>query len=279
LAEKNKGNNIIYLIEEPETYLHPSAQEDLLSAFRDLSYDNQIIITTHSPIFAGATDYNAILLCRKEGQSVYEYATEQTKQDFVQKIISELGIKPSYNLRDYHEKIIFVEGINDAKFFDVACRKLLDKSLKREKILVLPFGGGEDIESFLNIDYFDKSGRELYLIIDSDKHLGNEEKQKQRAEDFKKKPKSKSYVLFRSCIENYYHPCAIQRVYKLPENTFGHIKPEDNARSYIKSVVAAKGLKNIKEKNNFNVFWEMTEAEWKEVVEPELVEFLSGILN
>lgn len=279
LAEKNKGNNVIFLIEEPETYLHPSAQEDLLKAFRDLSYDNQIIITTHSPIFAGATDYNALLLCKKEGQSVYEYATEETKQGFIQNIISELGIKPSYNLRDYHEKIVFVEGINDAKFYDIVCRKILDKSLKGEKILVLPFGGGEDIESFLNIDYFDKSGRELYLIIDSDKHLGNEEKQKQRAEIFKKKPKSNSYVIFRSCIENYYHPRAFERVYKLPDNTFEHIKPEDNARSYIKSVVAVKGLKNIKEKNNFSIFWEMTEAEWKEVVEQELADFLLSILN
>lgn len=104
LAEKSKGNNIIYLIEEPETYLHPSAQEDLLTAFRDLSDDNQIIITTHSPIFAGATDHNSIVLCRKDSQSVYEYATPENKKEFINKIVAELGIKPSYNLRDYHEK-------------------------------------------------------------------------------------------------------------------------------------------------------------------------------
>jgi putative ATP-dependent endonuclease of the OLD family len=40
------------LIEEPETFLHPSAQQDLLDSIKDLSEDNQIIITTHSPIFA-----------------------------------------------------------------------------------------------------------------------------------------------------------------------------------------------------------------------------------
>ena len=280
LAEKNKGNNIIYLIEEPETYLHPSAQEDLLSAFRDLSYDNQIIITTHSPIFAGATDYDAILLCRKDGQSIYEYSTLDNKREFIDKVVSELGIKPSYNLRDHHEKIVFVESSNDARFYDIACRKLLDKSiLRREKILVLPFGGGEDIESFLNIDYFDNSGRELYLLIDSDKHKSNEDTQRQRAEEFKSKPKSNSYVLSRSCIENYYHPRAFERVYELPENTFEFIKPEGDARNYIKSVVAEKGLKNIKEKNNFSIFSEMTEDEWKEVAEHELTDFLSMIVS
>ncbi len=280
LAEKNKGNNVIYLIEEPETYLHPSAQEDLLTAFRNLSDDNQIIICTHSPIFAGATDHNAIILCRKDGQSIYEYATSENKREFINKIVGELGIKPSHNLRDYHEKIVFVESSNDAKFFEIICEKLLNKSiLRREKILVLPFGGGEDIESFLNIDYFDASGRELYLIIDSDKHVGNEEKQKQRAEDFKKKPKGNAYVLFKSCIENYYHPRAFERVYGLPENTFDFIKPEANARNFIKSVVEEKDLKNIKEKNNFRVFRETTQDEWKELVEEELVNFLSTIVS
>ncbi len=281
LAEKKKGNNIIYLIEEPETYLHPSAQEDLLAAFRDLSDDNQIIITTHSPIFAGATDHSAILLCRKDGQSVYEYATSENKKGFIDKIVLELGIKPSYNLRDYHEKIVFVESPNDSKFFEIICEKLLDKSiLRREKILVLPFGGGEDIESFLNIDYFDASGRDLYLIIDSDKHDNKQEKQNQRAEKFKEKPKSNAYVLFRSCIENYYHPRAFERVYELPENTFDFIKPEENAKKYVKSIVITNDLNNnVKEKNNLKVFKAMTKDEWNEVVEPELVEFLSMIVS
>ena len=65
LAEKNKGLNVVYLIEEPETFLHPSAQNDLLNAFRDLSEDNQVIITTHSPVFAGATNVESVVLCKR----------------------------------------------------------------------------------------------------------------------------------------------------------------------------------------------------------------------
>jgi predicted ATP-dependent endonuclease of OLD family len=169
LAEKNKGNNIIYLIEEPETFLHPSAQEDLLNSLNDLSEDNQIIITTHSPVFTGSTDYDSVILCKKEEQSIYEYADEDKKSDFIMHIVDELGIKPSYNLRDHHEKIVFVESKNDAMFYDLICKKFLDKNLlNNNKILVLPFGGGEDIESFINIDYFDKSQRDLFLIIDSE---------------------------------------------------------------------------------------------------------------
>ena len=36
---------------------------------------------------------------------------------------------------------------------------------------------------------------------------------------------------------------------------------------------------NAKEKNNFDVFEEMTQQEWESVVEPELVEFLREIVT
>ena len=212
LAEKNKGKNIIYLIEEPETYLHPSAQEDLLNAFKDLALDNQILITTHSPVFAGSTDYDAVILCWKEDQSFYEFATEDSKTDFVMQIVEELGIKPSYNLRDHHEKIVFVESKNDIVFYNTICNHVLNKNLiKNEKILVLPFGGGDDIDSFINIDYFSKSQRNLFLLIDSDKHKGNQGKRKQKIDEFSEREKATGYMLKKSCIENYYHPRAFER--------------------------------------------------------------------
>lgn len=40
---------IIFFIDEPETFLHPQAQDKLLSALNKLSEQSQIFITTHSP--------------------------------------------------------------------------------------------------------------------------------------------------------------------------------------------------------------------------------------
>ncbi|CAM4268065.1 AAA ATPase domain-containing protein [Pedobacter westerhofensis] len=226
LAEKNKGHNVIYLIEEPETFLHPTAQHDLLNALKELSVDNQVVISTHSPVFAGATGIEGVVLCTKVGQSNYENANLDNPQLFLRKIVDELGIKPSFNLRDHHEKIVFVESSNDAKFYNLICEKLLDGTLTNsEKILVLPFGGGEDIESFLNLDYFDRSGRPLYLIIDSDKQENKFEKQNGRAIKFSQdKELGKAWVLHKSCIENYYHPRAIERLYALNSNVLIFLK-------------------------------------------------------
>lgn len=278
LAEKSKGNNIIYIIEEPETFLHPTAQQDLLTALKELSDDNQVVTTTHSPVFAGATDVNGVVLCIKDGQSNYENAVIGNEQEFLFKIIDELGVKPSFNLRDHHENILFVESTNDMKFYDIICKKILDFDLiGNSKILVLPFGGGSDIDSFLNIDYFDKSGRNLFLLIDSDKQENKEAEQSQKAQSFReRKLNANSYVIHRSCIENYYHPRCIERVYNCNEGLFPYFNPEDNVRTIIKSVIAENDLrnKNIKEKNNFNVFGNMTKEEWEEVIEPELLDFL-----
>lgn len=279
LAEKNKGNNIIYLIEEPETFLHPTAQQDLLIALKTLSDDNQVVTTTHSPVFAGATDVTGVVLCTKSLQSNYENVVEGNEQDFLFKIIDELGIKPSFNMRDHHENLLFVESTNDMKFYDIICNKLLGFNLiSNPKILVLPFGGGADIDSFLNIDYFDKSGRKLFLLIDSDKQQNKELEQQQKANNFvSRKKNAQAYVINRSCIENYYHPKCLERMYTCDPNTFPDFTPEDNVRTVIKSIVADKtlGNKNIKEKNNFTVFNAMSVEEWQEVVEQELLDFLS----
>lgn len=156
------------------------------------------------------------------------------------------------------------------------------KLLQNNKILVLPFGGGEDIESFLNIDYFDNSNRPLFLIIDSDKQENNEEKQNERALNFKNtKQNGKSYVIYKSCIENYYHPRTFERVYNLEENIFEFFNANDNVRKIIKRIVEEKqlGKKNIKEKNNFKIFNEMNKVEFEEIVEQELIEFLREITD
>ena len=151
LAEKSKGNNIIYLIEEPETFLHPTAQQDLLKALKELSQENQVVTTTHSPVFAGATDVEGVVLCTKVGQSNYENVNVGNEQDFLFKVIDELGIKPSFNLRDHFDKILFVEGQDDGTFYKLIASILLNMDLKN--ILILPCGGSS-VESFINIEYF-----------------------------------------------------------------------------------------------------------------------------
>lgn len=288
LAEKNRQSNIIYLIEEPETFLHPSAQQDLIEAFKDLSETNQIFITTHSPVFTGSTALDSVILCTKTQQSNYEYKNDLNNETFFRKVIQELGIKPSYNLMDSHEKIVFVESHNDALFYDCICKSLdLGNLLGNPRILVLPFGGGEDIDSFLNIEYFSSSNRFLYLLIDSDLQQGEEKKlkQQQRVDSFiARKYQADGYVLKKSCIENYYHPRAIERVFAnigIAPNTFEVFEDNVNVKKFFRDFVEQNNLegKNLKYKNNHQIFQETTKNEWSQILESELIEFLDKLIS
>ena len=56
---------------------------------------------------------------------------------------------------------------------------------------------------------------------------------------------------------------------------------DDNVKKVIKTIVEEKDLfkKNIKEKNNFKIFSEMTKEEFEEIIEKELIDFLQEIVE
>lgn len=279
LAQKKKGDSVIYLIEEPETFLHPSAQEDLLLALNELSSDNQVILATHSPVFAGSSDRSAIVLCEKT-TSGSKYSTERDDNNIPKKVISELGIRPHHNLRDKYTKILFCESKNDIYFYDTLARSLIGKSIiDDESILALP-GGGDSLEDIINIDYFTDTGRKLYLLIDSDKHQEEsiQAKNQKRLESFENLDNAKGYILKKACIENYYHPKAFERVYpELPTGSCVVFADDDHVKNKLRVLMDVTGIQ-IKFKNGHKIFSETRKEEWEEIVENELVEFLKEVL-
>ncbi|AIB12265.1 hypothetical protein ABAZ39_09685 [Azospirillum argentinense] len=71
----------LILFEEPEAFLHPNQQENMAFSLRQLGKepDQQVLLTTHSPIFAGkaASDLKQIIrLCRSGGVSKVHQISE-----------------------------------------------------------------------------------------------------------------------------------------------------------------------------------------------------------
>lgn len=89
--------------------------------------------------------------------------------------------------------------------------------------MILPCGGSS-VESFINIEYFKKNGRELFLILDSDKGLKVRDPKKpilqQQLVDKFNSDFGQAYSLKKSNIEYYFHPDALRRHYY-------HLKDED----------------------------------------------------
>lgn len=267
LANKQSSKYNIFGIEEPETFLHPELQYDLLSSIIELSDNSQFFITTHSPVFAGATSESNIVVVRKE-DSVSKYFNHENENEIIKMVISELGIRPDFNLLNENiRKVIFVEGKGDCLFWEVALEKL--NGGKPKDIMFIPCGG-EQVEFFVNAELCRKLNRNFIFILDSDKGAVDFESKERNKNVLKGKIESMGggfEILKKREIENYYHRDAIQRIiggqFQLPDGFV--VGDYTDMHHEIKEKILKDTNINFKVKNNTDVFREMTKEEWNAV--------------
>lgn len=264
LAQKTTKQHQIFGIEEPETFLHPELQQDLLTSIIELADDSQFFLTTHSPVFAGSTRDSNIVVVKKENElsTYYNYENEDEILDVV---IQELGIKPNYNLpNDNYRKAIFVEGSGDVKFWKIAFEKINGEL--PDDILFVPCGG-DQVDFFVNAHLCRKINRRFIVVLDSDRGaVDYDAKLANKAQLIAKVVELGGEVLIlrKREIENYYSRDAIQRIlgddYELPAEF--QITDYSDIKEEIKTHILEPSAVNFKAKNNFSVFEEMTQAEW-----------------
>ncbi|MFW0837528.1 MAG: ATP-dependent nuclease [Candidatus Komeilibacteria bacterium] len=260
LANKKSIKNQIFAIEEPETYLHPSAQQDLLNSIVRISEDSQFFLTTHSPVFAGATDGKNSILVIKDELGISHYSREE--QDIIDQIINELGIRPDYNLLKEIKYLIFVEGVDDIHFLKTYAKTVLNKDLENDKILCV-IGGGGSLKNYADLNLFKKlKGNNLYsVMVDGDDQSNGKAKWCERIKakcdedtaDFKKLSKRE--------IENYCHPQAICRKCTDLDISKIAIQDDTDVAKHLKEIGLVKNFKNDL---NIEVFNEMTKEEWEQ---------------
>jgi predicted ATP-dependent endonuclease of OLD family len=217
IAEKPSENPVssrIFAIEEPETSLHPSAQRELIDSFRKLRERGyQIIVTSHSPVFAAeANDRDIILVTReKEKASMTQHPALNPET-----IVDELGILPRDQIVSY-SACLFVEGPSDAIFFETMARKLknsmrISHDFIDKKIGVIPVGGN-NLKFYVEKRTLGKLHRVFAVITDSDKKSSSDQIKKRKTEwqCQCQNEGGKFYILKKRQIENYLHSDAIKR--------------------------------------------------------------------
>lgn len=277
LASKKSITNQIFAIEEPETYLHPSAQEDLLNSIIRISENSQFFLTTHSPVFAGATDGKNSIVVTKDDFGISHYS-KNDDQSIIEQIINELGIRPDYNLLKEIKYLIFVEGIDDIHFLNTYAKTVLQKNIEDDKILCV-IGGGGSLKNFADLDLFKKlKGNNFYsVMVDGDDKRNGKEKW---CESIKAKCNSDGAnfkKLSKREIENYCHPQAICRICADLDASNIAVNDDIDIPKHLKEL----GLKrNFKNDLNVKVFNEMTKNEWEEMdISGELKDFIETIYN
>lgn len=276
LASKKNIPNQIFAIEEPETYLHPSAQEDLLNSIIKISENSQFFLTTHSPVFAGATDGENSILVTKDNNGISTYSKD--KRNIIEQIITELGIRPDYNLLKEIKYLIFVEGKDDIHFLNCYAKTVLGKELENDHILCV-IGGGGSLKNYADLDLFKKlKGNNLYAVmVDGDDKENGKEKWCKNIQSKCDTDNAAFKKLSKREIENYCHPKAICRKCSTLKLEDIKIENETDVQKHLKDL----GLnRNFKNGLNIEVFTEMTKEEWEETdIDKEIRQFIEAVYS
>lgn len=132
------SNATILAIDEPEIYLHPDVQRQLLVILRQLPAD--ILLATHSVEIIGEADPGEILLMQKGKQAAQRLRDVEGMQFALTTIGSAQNVSLTHLART--KKIVFVEGDNDFKTLRRFARRLgFDKLATGNDLTAFESGG------------------------------------------------------------------------------------------------------------------------------------------
>ncbi|MCH8875729.1 MAG: AAA family ATPase [Chloroflexi bacterium] len=121
------------LIDEPQSFLHPSAVRRLLDILIEKFSQHQYLVTTHSPVVISATSPQSIVLLRKNGSESIAESLSTSDTDNLRVILAEVGVR----LSDIFgaDRILWVEGQTEEMCYQAIATDLLGRSLLGTTIL------------------------------------------------------------------------------------------------------------------------------------------------
>ncbi len=186
-SQRGAGSkHVIVAVEEPESHLHPSAIHGLKSVLQDLAKEQQIVITSHCPLFVDRSNIDANV-------SVNHNKARVAKN--IQEIREILGVRASDNLR-HAELVLVVEGDEDKIALNAMLpifSSFLQTALKSGSLVIDTLQGGSNLSYKVGLlqealcsthaflDY-DKAGRDAFekaklqgLLLDADTNFATRE--------------------------------------------------------------------------------------------------------
>ncbi len=164
---KKKLENSLFLLDEPGSYLHSSAQSELLKELQRVSQKNIIIFCTHSQYLLNPNiiKLGSIKIAEKENSKItlQNYGDYKSKKD-------KGALSPIYQAlqlnfaHDFLGKIVITEGITDFYLFSIIQKhtKFIDKKIK-----IIPSSGASQSSTLISIAI--PFSDDFLVLLDNDK--------------------------------------------------------------------------------------------------------------
>lgn len=168
--EMNEGRKVLWLLEEPESYLHPHLASRCNAILENLAKDAIVLKTTHSMAFV-PQDPAHVCGTKLNKNSRTEIVKFESFQEAVASIRTALGIKfgDFYNLAKYN---VLVEGKSDREIFQWFLQRIPIEQqpwthLREAKFE--DFGGVKHLGGFLRATYqFIRNEQACVAVFDGD---------------------------------------------------------------------------------------------------------------
>lgn len=209
---------VIYAIEEPETSQHPHNQRLLVSALIDLAADNQVIITTHTPMLARTLPDKSLRYIHEKtdkSRQVLHGGGETNKL-----LAKSLGVLPDNSIKVF----VGVEGKHDIAFLKSIARVLrlggvdvldLEKMELDGELIFFPLGGSS---LALWTSRLAPLSRPEFHIYDRDNLPPAHAKYQAEADKINQRDRCKAVITGKKEMENYLHFEAINEAYAQQSN-------------------------------------------------------------
>lgn len=199
-------------IDEADLHLHPQAQRRFNQILTELSKTNQIILTTHSPIFISQMDIFDLILLKKNSST---HSLQLSSDCPLDKNIVKRELNEFNSEMLFADSVILVEGMSEKIILSYISNNWmdLDYNVDRKNISIIPVGGKENMRFYsLLLDYFEIP-HVIVMDLDAINNPSNDILKKRKlelpifkdnAEKIKFLNQNNIFILGKGEIEHYY---------------------------------------------------------------------------
>ncbi|HET7060147.1 MAG TPA: AAA family ATPase [Candidatus Saccharimonadales bacterium] len=158
----------LYLIDEPGSNLHSTAQANMVHDFRTLSTDSIVVYTTHSQHLIDKANLSNVYIVKIVGSSVHaerfqDYVLgKKINTTFYQPIIDALEVQP-FSLEFNWKKAVLVEGVSDYAAIRLMLESVLDK---KSDFVIMPGTSASNLDTLISLHI--GWGAKLMTLLDYD---------------------------------------------------------------------------------------------------------------